>query len=270
MLGPARPSADPGMPALALALAASLAAPPCTLPPLRPEGAPFATGEVLSYDLELVLVKAGRLTLQVDRPMAQGELLPLKARVQNTAAFANIRRLTAVAISWIQLPSLRPERYREDAEEDGLRRSTDVRFLPAGETVTLEQRWKDRQGPKAYPRQGEALDALSALYYLRAARLEPGAKLCLDLVGGGRFWRVVAVQAPGRERVDTPAGRFETFRVDVEATRADVPPGGKNRVRAMHLWLTADARRLPVSIVSEIDVGPVAATLTGWRPAPTP
>ena len=251
--------------ALALGSALALAGAPCALPPLLPEGAPFRPGEVLTYDLELVLVKAGRLSLQVDRPMARGGILPLKARAQNTAAWANVKRLTAIAISWIDASTLRPGRYLEEGDEDGARRATDVRFPTGGDTVTLDQRWRDRRGPKTFARQGEVADALSALYYLRAARLTPGEKFCLDMVGAGRYWRVTAALAPGHETVDTPAGRFETLRVDVEAVRADVPPGGKGRTRQIHIWLTADARRLPVTMVGEIDVGPMSATLVSSR-----
>ena len=253
---------------LSLAMAVSLGGAPCALPPLLPDGAPFRTGEALTYDLELALVKAGRLSLLVDRPMSGGTLLPLKARAQSTAAFANVKRLTAVGLSWISPTTLRPQRYREEGDEDGVRRSTDVRFPAAGGTVTLEQRYRDERGASSFQREGEPLDAVSALYYLRSARLAPGDRFCVDLVGAGRYWHVTAEVAAGRERVDTPAGRFEALRVDVVATRADVPPGGKGRTRELHVWLSADARRLPVSIVSEIDAGPVSATLTSWRPAP--
>ncbi|HSM94172.1 MAG TPA: DUF3108 domain-containing protein [Anaeromyxobacteraceae bacterium] len=255
---------------LLLALALALGQPTsagaaCGLPALLPEGAPFHTGEVLSYELEIVLVKAGKLTLQVDRPLARSHLVPLKARAQNTAAFANVRRLAAVALSWIDAASLRPERYHEEADEDGVRRSLDVRFSPSTATLTLDERWRDKAGSRSFPRQGEALDVLSGLYRLRAARLVPGEPLCLDLVAAGRLWRTTARVAPGRERVDTPAGRFETLRVDIEANRADLAPGAKGRTRQLHVWLTADARRLPVSMVGEIDVGPVSATLVGSR-----
>lgn len=251
--------------ALALTQAIALAGAPCALPPPRPEGAPFASGEVLTYDLELVLVKAGKLSLQVDRPMTRGAILPLKARAQTTATAASVKRMTAVALSWIDASTLRPERYHEEGDEDGVRRATDVRFPSSGTTVTLDQRWRDRRGPKTFERQGDVMDALSALYYLRAARLSPGERFCLDMVGAGRYWRVTGVQAPGRETVETPAGRFETFRVDAEAVRADVPPGAKGRTRQLHVWLTTDARRLPVSMVGEVDVGPVSATLARYR-----
>jgi hypothetical protein len=253
---------------LALGIALTVSGAPCALPALLPEGAPFRTGEALTYDLELALVKAGRLSLLVDRPMSGGALLPLKARAQNTAAFANVRKLTAVGLSWIDATTLRPQRYREEKEEDGVRRSTDVRFPTGAGPVTLDQRYRDQKGTKTFQQEGEPLDALSGLYLLRAARLAAGDHFCLDLVAAGRYWHVTAEVASGRERVETPAGRFETFRIDLVATRADVAPGGKGRTRKMHLWLTADARRLPVSIVSEIDAGPVSATLSSWNSPP--
>jgi len=249
--------------ALALAQAAVLAGAPCTLPTRSAESLPFASGELLTYDLELAFVRAGRLTLQVDRPMSRGEVLPLKARAQTTAAVANMRRIVAVALSWISSSTLRPERYREEGDEGGVRRSTDVRIDAGAPTVTLDQRRGAERGPKVFDREGEVMDALSALYYLRAARLPPEERFCLDLVAAGRYWRVTGARAGGRETVDTPAGRFETFRVDAEAARADLPPGAKGRVRPLHVWLSDDARRIPVSIVSEIDLGPVSATLTG-------
>lgn len=253
--------------ALALAVGQAVAAAPgpCSLPPLRPGAAPFRSGELLTWDLEITLVKAGRLSAQVDRPMSRGTLLPLKARAQNTAPFPNVKRLTAVALSWIDAATLRPERYHEEADADGLRRSTDVRFRPAGTSLTLDQRWRDQRGPRTFDRQGEALDALSTLYLLRAARLVPGERHCFDMVGAGRYWRVTAVQAAARERVETPAGRFETIRIDAEAVRADLPPGAKGRTRPIHVWLSDDERRLPVSIVSEIELGPVSLTLASAR-----
>lgn len=256
--------------ALALTHAAALAAAPCSLPPLRADGAPFASGEALTYDLELVLVKAGRLALQVDRPMTHGQILPLKARAQTTANLASVRRMTAIALSWIDATTLRPERYHEEGEEDGLRRSTDVRFTGSGGTTVLDQRWRERRGPRSFERQGEALDALSALYLLRAARLAPDEPFCFDLVAAGRYWRVKGALARGREGVETPSGRFETIRVDAEANRADLPPGTPGRTRLLHVWLTADERRLPVSIVGELDVGPVSATLVSWRAGAPP
>ena len=79
-----------------------------------------------------------------------------------------------------------------------------------------------------------------------------------DLVANRRFWSLEGSIAPKPEKVETPAGKFDTFRVDATMKRVDRP---NDRARPVHLWFTRDARRLPVAIVSEVDVGPVRAML---------
>jgi hypothetical protein len=92
----------------------------------------------------------------------------------------------------------------------------------------------------------------------------PGDRFCFDLVANRRFWRMEGSIAAKTEKVDTAAGKFDTFRVDATMRRADRPA---DRARPVHLWFTRDARRLPVAIVSEVDVGPVRAMLSGIRGA---
>ncbi len=244
-------------PLLALALAAG---PACGLPSASPP--PWRTGEALAFDLDLLgVVKAGVLSFAVERPMSAGRIVPLRARAKNTSTFANVKKLTAVALSWVDATTLLPERYREESEEDGLRRSTDARIPPGEKVVTLEQADRDQKGTRTYAREGAVLDAVSALYRLRASVLAPGDRFCFDLVATGRLWRFEGTIAPRTERIETPAGKFETMRIDATARRADKP----EMKREVHLWMTTDARRLPVAAVSEIDLGPVRAVLSATR-----
>lgn len=247
---------------LALALAA---APDCGLPPLADGGHPWRPGEALAYDLDVLgMVKAGTLQLSVERPMSGGKIVPLRARAKTSAAIANLKRFAGVALSWIDAETLLPERYRDEADEGGVRKSSDARILPSEEVLTIEYRYGDKAGKTSYPRERDVLDALSTLYYLRAARLAPGDRFCFDLVANRRFWRLEATVAAKPERVETPAGRFDTLRVDATTRRVDRP---EDRPRPVHLWFGTDARRLPVAIVSEVDLGPVRATLSSVRGA---
>jgi hypothetical protein len=247
---------------LALALGG---APACGLPPLAPGERPWRVGESLTYDLDLLgMVKAGTMQLGVERPISGGQVVPLRARARTTQAVASLRPFTGIALSWIDAATLRPERYRDEAEEGGVRKSSDARIAPAGPELVIEHRYGDSAGRTAYPRERDVLDALSTLYYLRAARLAPGDRFCFDLVANRRFWRLEGTVADRTERVETPAGRFETLRVDARTRRADRPD---DRPRPIHVWIGRDARRLPVAIVSEIDLGPVRATLSTVRGA---
>ena len=248
---------------IAALLAVALgAAPSCGLPPLAAGDRPWKTGETLTYDLALLgAVNAGTMQIAVERPMPGG-IVPLRARAKTTQTAASLRPFTGVALSWIDPATLLPERYRDEADEGGVHKVSDARIKPARPELVIEYRYGDSAGKAAYAREGDVLDALSTLFYLRAARLAAGERLCWDLVANRRFWRLEGTVAAKREKVETPAGRFETLRVDATTRRADRP---EEKPRPIHLWFSTDPRHLPVAIVSEIDVGPVSATLSSTR-----
>jgi hypothetical protein len=239
------------------------AAPACGLPPLAPGERPWRTGESLGYDLDVLgIVKAGTLQLAVERPMSGGKVIPLRARAKTASAIANVKPFAGVALSWVDTETLMPERYRDEADEGGVRKMSDARLMPAGPELVIEYRYGSTAGKAAYPRDRDVLDALSTIYYLRAARLAPGDRFCFDLVANRRFWRLEGSVAAKTEKVDTPAGRFDTLRIDATTRRADRP---EERPRPLHLWFGTDARRLPVAMVSEVDVGPVRVSLAAIR-----
>jgi hypothetical protein len=247
---------------LSLALGAD---PTCRLPPLEAGERPWRPGETLTFDLDVLgMVKAGTLQISVERPISGGKIVPLRARARTDPSLSNVRKFAGVALSWIDAETLLPERYRDETDEDGVHKVSDARILPAGPELTIEYRYGEREGQTSYPRAGEVLDALATLTYLRAAKLAPGDRFCFHLVANRRFWRLEGQVAAKAEKVDTPAGRFDTFRVDATTRRVDRPT---DRPRPLHLWFTRDARHLLVAVVSEVDLGPVRAMLSGTRGA---
>jgi hypothetical protein len=198
------------------------------------------------------------MSLEVGRPMFGGTQIPLRARVKNGSVFAKVRRIEGGATSWVDARTLLPERYRDEVVEDGVRKVSDARLRPLADTVTVETQYGDQKGSTTSRREGEVLDAVSAAYYLRAADLKPGAELCFDLVGNRRHWRFRGRVAARPERVDAPGGLFDTLRVDGTITRADTPGAS----RPIAVWISTDERRVLVAAASEIDLGPVAATLS--------
>ncbi|HYG70562.1 MAG TPA: DUF3108 domain-containing protein [Anaeromyxobacteraceae bacterium] len=232
-------------------------------PPVRAPGPlHWRTGESFTFDLDLLgLVKAGTLEVSVERPMSGGAVIPLRARAKTDASVGNVRKIAGVGLSWIEAKSLLPERYREESEENGVHRMTDAKLLPRKPEIVIDQKLRTRDARLVVRREGEVLDPLSTLFLLRSAPLAAGDRFCFDLVGNGRFWRVEATVAPERDRVETGAGAFDTIRIDAVATRKD----RRGPSRPLHLWLSADARRIPVAAVTEVEVGPVRATLARMR-----
>jgi hypothetical protein len=249
-------------PIVALTLAAG---PACGLPPLADGERPWRAGETLELQLAILgALKAGTLQLSVERPMSGGSIVPLRARARTSAPLDAIRRFAGVGLSWIHAATLLPERYRDDLDDAGVRKTSDTRIPEDAERITISYRRGDRRGEATYAATGEVLDALSAVYYLRAARLVPGERFCFDMIAVRRFWHVEGSVAADPERVETPAGDFDTLRLDAVARLAERPNA---RPRPITIWITRDARRLLVAATSEIDLGSVRAELASVRGA---
>ncbi|HET7754689.1 MAG TPA: DUF3108 domain-containing protein [Anaeromyxobacteraceae bacterium] len=250
--------------------ALALAATPCTLPPLGSGPRPWRAGESLAWDVDVMgIATAGTIETTVDAPAAG--VVPVRVRVKNTSVFAKVRHIRGVATSWIDATTLLPRRYRDETVEENGRRTTEVRFDDRGPHLRLAWTFNDRRGIREVDRTGVAMDLVSLVYYLRAAELKPGQRFCADLVANRRYWRLEGTVAETREPVDTPAGTFQTIRVDTMLTRQPTPDDPKVRSRPLHLWLSDDTRRVPVAGVTEVDLGPVRALLSrgaGSRAAP--
>jgi hypothetical protein len=84
---------------------------------------------------------------------------------------------------------------------------------------------------------------LGGLNRLRAAKLEPGQSTEVPMSDGKKFANV-RVEAQEREQVKTPAGTFATVRHEVHMFNGQLV----NRKARMFVWVTDDARRLPVQL----------------------
>ncbi len=252
------------MSALPAALAALLFSAPetsCALPALRGEPLPWDPGEIIGYDIDIMgIVKAGSASLAVERPML-GQIA-VKARIRNTSVFAKVRKLSGTALSWLDEKTLRPARYRDEVMENGVRKLTDARISQRAPEITIETQFGNQKEAVAFSREGEVIDLLAFVYYLRASELRPGQAMCFDLVANRRYWRFRGTVAAKLDRIESEAGIFDTRRIDATVTRADNPAAK----RQLHIWISTDDRHLPVAAVSEIDLGPVRAMLSRVSP----
>jgi len=86
-------------------------------------------------------------------------------------------------------------------------------------------------------------DALGGLYLLRTLNLQPGQNTKVA-VSDGKKSVMARVEAQQREEVKTPAGAFKTIRYEAFLFN-DVL---YRRYGHLYVWLTDDARKLPVQI----------------------
>lgn len=113
------------------------------------------------------------------------------------------------------------------------------------------------------------LDVLSAFYVTRLRGVPEGGSLELPVFDNGKHYRL-GVRFVGRERLDLPAPfgkKYPTLVIEpqlVEGTGLFVKQG------RLRIWLSDDARRVPVRLRSRVAIGSVSADLEKYDPGRAP
>ena len=87
-----------------------------------------------------------------------------------------------------------------------------------------------------------ATDVLTGVYYLSSLPLQPGSKYTFPLNDGSKT-QIVEVVAEAKEKVKTPAGNFDTIRVQPAANSGLLKDRGK-----VWIWFSDDAAHMPVQM----------------------
>ncbi len=232
-------------------------------PPPDPGPAPFRPGEVAEYDILWAAaagaVPAGRAILSVGaapeasnaayRFMATGETAGWMARI-----FEARDRFETIADA-----KLLPLAHERHLREGRRRLDRTVRFDHVRRLVAISG--QDGADAISLPMPAAARDALTAFYYARAIELAPGRERQLPINDVGRNLTLVlkpaAVESIEHDGVSTLALRVEPQIVQRIARRQSA---------RILVWLSTDARRIPLVVEVEAGFGRVRAVLRRYRP----
>ena len=221
---------------------------------------PFKPGEMLTYDVMWTIFRAGEVTATI-RPKGEGNHdayeVTATARSQGFVPLLfyvdNVFRATSSA------QTLCSEGIVKKVNEGHRHKDTHIAFDYTRKLAVLDER--DLNQPQAPPKHAEfdippcAEDVVTAFYYLRRQHLEVGHNIELPVNDGSKTQRVI-VEVQAREKVQTPMGTIDAFRVEPK-----VFGGLLKRKGRMLIWFSADERQVPVRIKAMIAVGSITGTL---------
>lgn len=217
---------------------------------------PFTPGEVLQYDLDAMGARAGVMSITT-LPLREG-VLPIEISVETNTFFSKVRKVKAVARTEVSPKTVRSQRYFEDAWENDQHRIADVTMK--NRVATLTNTINGRTYPPVrLPYGNDMSDVAGAVHLLRSIPVKEGQRLCFDVYGIRRVWRVWGTVQP-REHVSLPLGEFETWHLQGEAAPLNLPDAR----REVHVWVSDDAKRLPLAALGVMEFGAVRATLNGY------
>ena len=221
---------------------------------------PYGPGEFAQFAVKYGIIRAGTATLSVDEATFAGRpALHLVSTARSARFFDRIFRVDDRVESFTSADAQRSYRFERHIREGSYRKDEVVVFnhdlgkavYSDGEKVDLVQ---------------DALCVLGAFYWVRTRDLQPGTDLHLNnhLDRENRRLRVRVLR---RETVEVPAGTFPCVVVEPMLESAGI----FRSEGSLTIWLTDDARRLPVRMRSKVKVGAITAELESFRsgtPAP--
>jgi hypothetical protein len=211
-------------------------------------------GERLNYDVSWAdFITAGELTLETkERRSVDGvEAFHVSAQAQSVGLVSAIAlKVNDVYESFLNAATLVPFRaektirHGKKQEQGSIRLDQQKRTAQLGDGRTIEI------PPDTY-------DIAGLLFAIRGMDLTIGRARQFNILEEGKLYKI-SVVPEAKEKVTTRAGSFETVRV---ATK-NQSGGRDSNLYNLKMYLTTDARRLPVMITAEPSWGSVRVQLT--------
>ncbi|RPJ76728.1 MAG: DUF3108 domain-containing protein [Acidobacteria bacterium] len=228
-------------------------------PPMPPGAMPFVTRERAVYRVmwlsgSALGVPAGEATLTAERlpEGGAGEAWQAAVALRTAGWVSQFFEAHDRLETWIDA-SLLPLRHEQHLREG--RRVVDrtTRFDHAAGTFRIAD------GPTLrLPPQGR--DGLSAFLYARTLPLAPGFKTAFPVLEGGRTY-TVSLAAEGTERIGKGADAVDALRVVPQFLGS----GGRQRALKITLFLSPDARRVPILILLDAGFGSFRLELASYE-----
>jgi hypothetical protein len=240
--------------------AATYSPPPPVAPPLG-----FGAGERLAFRMTYARLTAGRADIAVDSAVHEGRpVLRLRLDVASEGVFAWLFRYRVddhTVATWDPATgcSLGIEKHLREGKAA---RDQVVHIDPVTGTATVED---GKIAQKVFQLGPCALDVFSAFFVARQRGLDQGGQLTVRVFDNGKLYEL-PFRPLRYETLDLPEPLGK--RVRTQVVEPVVPPGSGlfTQEGRLLVWVTADARRIPVRVRSKVPVGSVSGDLESYTP----
>jgi len=222
----------------------------------RERPVPFAPGEKLTYAVSWSsYLTAGTATIQVaeKKPSFGSTAYYIVAEGRPTALLSRLYTLYYKVDTLLDAYTLLPQRGSVYSEEGKRHRMKTTMFEHPKQRADyqVDTRTVVKKSVGISP---VAQDPLGALFVLRSIPLKAGEKITMPICDGGASYKVF-VQAGPTETIETGTG-------NVQAQRLSITPPAEAGARALSVWFSSDAARVPVKMSAQLPVGAFVLTLS--------
>jgi Protein of unknown function (DUF3108) len=226
--------------------------------PKKEMAVPFKTGETLDYDIgwsSFVTAGTAEIVVKEKKASYNSTAYYIVAEGRPTTIVAKLYTLYYKADTLLDVFSMLPQRGSLYSEEGKRHRMKTTTFDQAAKKATFEVETRTTV-KKDFAIPGFTQDALSAIYVLRSIPFKAGEKFNMPVSDNGQIYRV-QMQVGAVEPVKTGIGTVNGLKITPVITGPD-----KDAPHGLALWISDDARRLPLRMEAQLLVGKFVITLS--------
>ncbi len=220
----------------------------------------FAVGEKLDFKVYFEFILGGFATMAIEEidTVDSHPCYHIVSTARSTPTVDAFYRVRDRIETWRDVEGGFSRRYGKFLREGKYRTDKRVFYKPESSLVVLHPNSTDL--PDSFHIEGYVQDVLSAFYEVRTRDLKVGESVWIDVHDIKKRYDL-EVRVLRRERVKTPAGRFDCLVIEPLLKSSGI----FRREGNMRIWLTDDRHHIPVMMKSKLYFGAVYAKLIGYR-----
>jgi len=244
--------------------------PPILLDGIQPR---YQAGESITWEVSLRGIEGGRARFAVGQPaLVDGkQVLALHADAESSGLVAVVKTFHDDISAWIDASTGLPIRTVGNSNTSGKDTHAEATFDHQAHRASIDYSIGTGARQKTARRLPESAtyDPLGVILVLRGWAAPDGARAIFHTLGGRTVWRT-DLTVDGRETLSTKLGKVMCIRMTGVSRRLTATLGvdDKKPARKFTVWLSDDARRVPLEIVAHTELGDVDVVLTSYEAPP--
>ncbi|MBI2604720.1 MAG: DUF3108 domain-containing protein [Deltaproteobacteria bacterium] len=228
------------------------------IPNRRPHPDPVWIGEKIVMDVTWLKTRAGEFTLEVlpFKEINHRKVYNLRGTARTADFFAFVYKAEDIIESFVDYEGWFPYKFTLTGNESRyIRKYLELFDHHAKRQYvhTMNQKLKTGEvsEEKGYKELTPlAQDSISALYFARTQKLEPGTTIRFPMTTNGTVWETEVVVL-GREELSTPMGKLPAIKARVQTKfRGVLQQKGDS-----FIWFSDDARHFPLKFEAKVKIG---------------
>lgn len=232
-------------------------------PRYQPRFYPFDGGERAEYRASWNGIPVASAEIRAAPVVIQGKkFYQVRVQARTWRYLELIWKMRDRIESTFDAKELQPRRFAFRQRENRKKIDTTAEFDAAHKKWVVHRQQGERVKDYEFVSQ-HTMDPVSATYLARSLDLKVGDTLRMEVFGGNSRY-LVTLDVVAKEPVSTKSGISEAYRIVPRVINL-TSSGYAGRVREATVWISADEKRRPLKMVSQVFIGYVSIELVGEK-----